>query len=146
MLLHNWNQELFDFLYATLLFDIHKPEKAVYLLKQTSFACATFLKRYIEMTLSGMDSKKKEALLYVFYGEKSITWLKHLEAGNAFALLQEYCQHSGLLKKTTQTQIKRNGSKMNYIKKSNLLHKEPKLIKTAYRVCWKALTAPDCYE
>lgn len=99
MLLHNWNQELFDFLYATLLFDIHKPEKAVYLLKQTSFACATFLKRYIEMTLSGMDSKKKEALLYVFYGEKSITWLKHLEAGNAFALLQEYCQHSGLLKK-----------------------------------------------
>lgn len=70
------------------------------LLKQSSFACATFLNRYIEMTLSGMDSKKKEALLYVFYGEKSITWLKHLEAGNAFAILQEYCQHSGLLKKS----------------------------------------------
>lgn len=98
MLLHNWDRDIFDFLHASLLFDICEPEKALLVLKDTRIDCATFLKRYIEMTLSGVALNEIVALLRVFYGDKAATWLKQIEKGNAFALLQEHCQNSGLLK------------------------------------------------
>lgn len=98
MLLHNWERDVFDFLHASLLFDIGEQEKAMSILEQARIDCATFLKRYIEMTLSGVDSNNKAFLLHTFYGEKAVTWLKCIEKGNSFALLQEYCQRSGLQK------------------------------------------------
>ena len=99
MLLHNWDCDMFDFLYAALLFDIGKLEKALLILRWAKMDCATFLKRYLEMTLSGMSPEKKATLLQVFYGQRAVTWLKQVESGNAFALLQEYCKNSGWLKK-----------------------------------------------